>query len=396
MSLVTAKIVGRMIYCVGDTKITYAANTQSDADHVKASNPILDGCIKQYIFNGLLICFAGDVQSIEEDIQKYRSCLNVDEVVDIAIRRTDGYDVMVAEASPCRIITIKNREVREVIAGFIGDIDAFEAYQRYYHNPKTASLHQGCGTIHIFQIPEPSEGEPHDYLRMYGAMKEVATDKNISSVGGAIVTVATHKGKFQYMQYCDIFTDEVIIPKPGEPRSIGFGTKEGGGYAVEFSACNENSEVALRPAYFFLQGGFGVVFPEKSNSVSRAQFVKAGNPCQWAIASKAVLGEAVISGYLSLDHCGIEAEKLISKGDYYTALECYRFRLDAAKNGTANRAKLDRYYSGYYVCLFNTNSQMKALSEINELIANNPDFKNCKRYRDIMESTQKIGRANIV
>lgn len=190
------------------------------------------------------------------------------------------------------------------------------------------------------------------------------------------------------MMYCDVFTDEVITPEPGEGKTIGFGTTEGGGCAIEFSTCNEHDGLALLPTYYFLQGGFGVVFPSKSNAVSSAQFVRAENPCQWAKSTRALFGEAAISAYLSLDHCGIEGEKYIAEGDYANALICYELRLDSAKKFSESRAKLDRYFSGYYVCLFNTGNQAETLTEIKALAANNPDFENCKHYQNAMENAQ--------
>ncbi len=377
MSLVTAKIVGEHIYCVGDTKITYTNDDKS--------NPILSGSIKQYIFNNLLVCFAGCVYSFEQDIEKYRNCTSIDDVAEIATSRADEYELLVASCNPCRIIIIKDKSATEVNAGFIGDVGAFESYQKHYHDPKPPLHNPGTGEINIFQLPEPTTNGDH-YIQMYKAMKDVATDASIKSVGGAVITTATHKGFFQYMMYCDIYTDEVVISEPGESKPIGFGTKEGGGYAIEFSSCNENKGLALRPAYYFLQGGFGIVFPENVGEVSSARFIRAENPCQWALATRELLGEAVVSGYLSLDHCGIEAEKYIAIGNYAGALECYKLRLDIAKKFTGPRPKLDRYFSGYYVCLFNTGVQAKALSEISDLVENNPDFKNCNRYRDAMEN----------
>jgi len=380
MSLITAKVVGEHIYCIGDTKITYANDINS--------NPILSGSIKQYIFNNLLVCFAGCVYSFEQDIEKYRSCTSLEEITEIAVSKAIEYEVLAASFNPCRIIIVKNKSASEVKAGFIGDADAFNKYQNYYHASKQVLSTPDTGEIKIFQLPEPV-AENGDYVRMYKAMKDVATDAGIESVGGAVITTATHKGMFQYMMYCDIFTDEVVTPEPGETKTIGFGSKEGGGYAVEFSACNEHGGLALKPVYYFLQGGFGVVFPENVGAVSKARFIKAKNPCQWALETRDLLGEGVISGYLSLDHCGIEGEKNIAVGDYKKALDCYKLRLDSARKFSDYRPKLDRYFSGYYVCLFNTGFQAKALSEIKDLTANNHDFENRKRYQNAMENAIK-------
>jgi tetratricopeptide (TPR) repeat protein len=375
MTLVTVKIVGQNIYSVGDTKITYSNGI--------GSNPILNGSIKQYIFNNLLVCFAGCVYSFEQDIQKYRNCRSLEDVLKIAISNAVDYELLAASCNPCRIIIVKDRIVSDVNAGYIGDAMAFETYQKHYHEPKQQLNPPNTGEISIFRLPEPI-GEGDDYQRMYRAMKEVVSDASVESVNGAVITAAIHKGSFQYMMYCDIFTDEVVVPESGESKTIGFGTKEGGGCAVEFSTCNENHGLSLKPAYYFLQGGFGVVFPEKEDSVSNALLVHAENPCQWALATRDLLGEAVISGYLSIDHCGIEGEKYIAVGDFSRALDCYELKIDSARKFNDPIAKLDRYFFGYYVCLFNSGNQSLAIQEINTLVENNAGLENCKRYRDAM------------
>lgn len=377
MTLIVAKCVDGLIYCVGDTKITYANNDET--------NPILNGCLKEYIFNNLLVCFSGSVHSFEQDIEKYRNCRNIDDIVEIASGNASEYDLLVASTKPCRIVTVKDKSPEESAVCYIGDMEAFESYQKYYHNPKPILNDPGRGQINIFQLPEPVV-KSDDYVRMYQAFKEVVSESSVPSVNGAIVTTATHKGSFQYMMYCDIFTDEVVVPEPGESRTIGFGTKEGGGYSVEFSTCNERSGLGIKPAYYFLQGGFGILFLDEDNAVSKAHYVKALNPCHWALNTRKIVGEAVISGYLSLDHCGLAAENYIRNNDYVNALECYKLRIDSARKGNEDEKKLDRYFSGYYVCLFNAEDASRAIDEISDLIEKNPGFDNCKRYLAAMQN----------
>lgn len=166
MSLVTAKIVEEHIFCVGDTKITYATDINS--------NPILSGCIKQYLFNNLLICFAGSVYAFEQNIEKYRNYTTLGEVIEIAANSAIEYELLAASYNPCRIVIVKNKIVSEVTAGFIGDNDAFKQYQTHYHDPKQQFNAPGSGEINIFQLPEPAVNT-EDYTRMYKAMKEVVS-----------------------------------------------------------------------------------------------------------------------------------------------------------------------------------------------------------------------------
>ena len=376
MTLVVARIVDGQVYCVGDTQLTCANNDKA--------NPFLTGCIKQYVFNGLLVAFAGDVSAFECDIERFRKCWSIEDVVAIATKHAEHYDVLVASSAPSRIVTIKGMLPSETIVGFIGDSAAFEAFQRHFHNPQPEPLLPGQGSMKFMQHPEPLVGEGI-YGRIYQAMKDVISDESIASVSGAVITIATHRGSFQYMMYCDVFTDEVIIPESCDAKPIGFGTKEGGGYSVEFSASNELDKPALKPAYYFLQGGFGVVFPERHGKVSAAQYIQADNPCQWALETKKAVGEAVVSAFLTLDHCGIEGEKYLAQNDYPRALACFELRLDSARLGKEDRKKLDRYFCGYYVSRFNSTDQFSAMSELADLVASNPDFEMCATHLKKMQ-----------
>ncbi len=374
MSLIVAKAVDGHIYCMGDTKVTYKNEAKSE--------PILKGCLKQYIFNDLLICFAGCLHSFEEDIESYRGCTKVEEVVAIATRRAIKYEIMVAAPADNHITTIKNRSVSTSIAGFIGDHSGFEAYQMHYHHPQSLIFQPGYGEIRILRIPEPVS-DRLDYDRSYMALRSVIHDSGIQSVGGAIVSISTHQGTFQYMMYCDIFTDQVIVPESGQTKLIEFGSGEGGGCALEFSDIRNEDEEAF-PTFYFLQGGIGIVFPSKIGRTSEPTLVRAENPCAWALATREIFNRTAISGYLTLDHCGIEGEKKLAIGNFEGALEGYKLRLDAALRSDFTDPKIDMYLSGYYVSLFNSGFRDLAVSELGKILSTKMGLSRCSRYFELM------------
>lgn len=385
MTLIVAKHENDKIYCLGDSKITYKNTDQA--------NPFLSGCLKQYLIDDMMVGFAGDVASIESDFHMYKEARDCSEIIKIAEKyQKDKYEVITADNKVEKVYTIKNSITQESTVGFIGDSDAFSEYQKAYHQNPPIIIDPNHAQINIMQLPEPVY-KNDTYIRMYNAFKNVIQNATVKSVDGVIVTIAKHKGKLQYMMYCDIYSDDVAVPEPGEERIINFGSIEGGGYSVEFSSNNEFSEIGTIPAYYFLQGGFGIVFQGNDNHLMRPIFLRAPSPCYWALETKNAIGESVISGYLSLDHCGIAGEEYLRANNNVLALKCYELRLDAAKKGNASRPKLDRYFAGYYVSYFNCGNQELAIKDLSVLVNDNPDYSLCAR--NLMKMGKEWGQVYV-
>jgi hypothetical protein len=83
-------------------------------------------------------------------------------------------------------------------ADWIGDLDAFEAYQRAFHHlevPETTWI-EGVSPPRD-QLPDPAATEP--FIRMSLALHALQEDSSITSVGEAFVS-ANSKGRFRYEQ----------------------------------------------------------------------------------------------------------------------------------------------------------------------------------------------------
>lgn len=266
------------------------------------------------------------------------------------------------------------------MVGFIGDSEAFNAFQGYYHNytqQDGAQNEVGRATLQILKIPEPVK-ENDIYSSMYLALKQVIWDVNIPSVGGVIVPLCTDQGRFQYLVYADVVSDILNIDNfRYEPTPIEFGTAQGGGYSVEFCDDSPYGGEGKNVGLYFLQGGFGVVFPTGENGFRTAELIKAKNPAYWVLETTKRLGHGIWTGYLSEDHCGIAGEELLKEGKEQDALFCYELRKDS-KALIERPAVYDRYLAGYATAMFNCGMQDEAITILKTHIKTGMTSKRCK------------------
>lgn len=131
--------------------------------------------------------------------------------------------------------------------------------------------------------------------------------------------------------------------------------------------------------FYFLQGGFGVIFPPNSNELRRPRIVKAENPAFWVLNTSKEYGHGVASGYMTPDHCGIADESLMQNQNWKDALFCYELGKNA-KGLKERPAVFDRFMSGYSVAMFNTGRQSEAIALLESLLSENTSLPLCGEY----------------
>lgn len=375
MTLIMGRVKSGKIYIFGDTELTYYSKDRA--------NPFVEGCLKQYIINeNLAIAFSGTREHFESDCDRYLKCNDSNEIIEIALTsQSTGlkYDLLIGEVGYGKIRFVRNCKIYEAEAGYLGDRNAFNAFQKLYHTSSDnpfSPVEQGRAMIHFLQVPEPIL-EDEIFHRLYKCFKQVICDDKIKGVGGVIVPVCTNKGKFQYMTYADVVSDVLKIEEfRDEPKQIKFGTASGGGYSVDF--CNDApyGGQGREVGYYFLQGGFGVVFPRNEKGFRNAEIIKAKNPAYWVLETSKKFEHGITSIYLTEDHCGIAGEELLRKKRFRDALFCYELKKNLKT--LINRPKVrDRYIAGYATALFNSGKILVALNTLKSEIRENVNSPRC-------------------
>lgn len=387
MSLIVARTDGDNIYMMGDTELTYRNDN--------LSNPIIDGCLKQYIVHDqLAISFAGIREHFELIYKSFTKCKTGSDIVDIAINsQKKGYDfeLLVAEIGSKTITTIKEGSIQTATVGYIGSHQGFEKYQEYYHNYNSSdnySINAGRATMQFLQIPEPAE-DSGIYAKMYQCLKNVILDGRIEGVGGVVIPLCSHKGKFAYMIYADIVSDMLKISElTQQPKPISFGTAQGGACAIDFEHDEPFGGSGKEVGLYFLQGGFGVIFPESESGLRNAKLIKAKTQAYWILETKKELGHGIASSFLTSGHCGVAGEELLKAEKWQDALFIYELGIN--EKGLKEKSTYDRYIAGYGTALFNCGQQKKAIRFLEQETAQYPNLNYSTRMLQKMKSSSTL------
>lgn len=376
MSLIVGRADNGKIILLGDSKLTYKSHN---------SNPYLEGCLKLYIVNPqLAFGFAGIVEHFKEILPALLNAKDADTLIKAALSskkdKAFDFDLIVAQAGENELYLLKENQLSRSSVAYIGDKDGFEAYQKAYtlSEPGTQP-EEDRAYISIALQPEPQWND-NQYSRMTSAFNAVLKNEDIKSVDGILVPLCTHKGAFQYMTYVDAISDPFEITKvmnSGKP--IDFGTAEHGSFSIELCDTSPHGGSFKDIGFYFLQGGFGVIFPPDSSGLRRPKIVKALNPALWVLNTSKEYGHGVASGYMTPDHCGIAGESLMQELNWKDAFYCYELGKDA-KGLKERTAVFDRYMSGYAVSMFNVGQQKDAVALLEDLITENSSLPLCGEY----------------
>ncbi|WP_322090033.1 hypothetical protein [Burkholderia cenocepacia] len=362
MTLIVGRVNDGQAYMLGDTALTCSRGSNA--------NPILQGCLKQYIVaDTIAIGFAGNQPQFEEDVGRYLECSKVDEIVSIATesqRAGKDYELMVIEIGRPHLHMVKDGQVTESPAGFVGDPVAFKAFQAAFHARETSTeaLEPNKATMQFLRLPEPAQGDL--YSRLFDSLRSVIIDPKIPSVGGIVVPLCSDSGNFRYINYADVTSDPLYLEEWGpEPKPIRFGTDKGGGYAMEFGDDRPRGGTGRNIGIYFLQGGFGAAFPDTSSRLRSPHLVRAPNPAYWTLNTERLLGQGIASSFLTSDHCGFTGEELLQLERWQDADFVYQLR-DNLSDFAERPELLERYVVGRCIAKFNNDKQILAITELAE------------------------------
>lgn len=257
MSLVVARRWGSMIVLASDTHAT---------DDHGAGNRFLEGIVKIRILNeDICIAFAGRLFWAEKALSEIDALPNLshDAVVSVLerVHNESGslvdFIVAVGRVTP-RLIEIKEGGSREVIAAWVGSQPAFAKFQSLAAEP--CPLEPGpinTAKFEMFRLPEGHDARNGEYSSIIQRMRAVIDDPDYPEVGGFVVPVALHKGRFEFMDYATVLTNPIRFDLMPSEFVVTFGTAEEGGYAFNLMGGKPSTAVL---AIYALQGRCGAAF----------------------------------------------------------------------------------------------------------------------------------------
>jgi hypothetical protein len=362
LTLVVGRIFNGKTYIFADTALTSPLH--------KRLNPYTDGCLKCYIVrDDLALAFSGVEAAFKDACATLLSMHSSNEIIEYAKKaQAEGWEVeiLVAEAGRGELTTVKDGLENKSLTGFLGDAQAFNSFQQYLNAPDSIFGTHPDDTVQmgIFRLPEPLL-QDEIYGRMFDSFKAVIEDVAHPTVGGAVIPLCTHNGVFQYLNYATVFSPFNKTMLDGQP--IPFGTAVNGGYAVEL--CTDKD--AKEPGFYFLQGGFGLLFPRQDSGFRGASVLQAEGPAYFVLEAGKVLQYQILSCYTTPDTFGIAGASLYALGRYDDALKCYEIGngYEALRKRPLVR---DRYIGQFAAALYACGDKDKAISILRRCIAEQP------------------------
>jgi Tetratricopeptide repeat len=313
----------------------------TDPENGQRSRP-LEGLIKTVVLSDkLAVSFAGSLYWAEKALAEVddarKGAVDVQVLVDILSRVHEmsgrKTDFLIAEAGNTPgLIEVKNGRAHSVVASWLGSWHGFERFQGF----ATGALlpkRQPTNTVafEVFKVPEASPGEVcESYSGLVNAMRSVIDDETIPEVGGFVVPVGIHDGRFAYMHYATVLTNPIAFDKMPPEFVVHFGTVEEGGYG--FNLIADRTSGAKGMAVYALQGKYGVAFTPQRGLLRPTPFTDV-SPLEFeeAVASELSLDIACMFTQPE-EHCS-RALALADAGNIVGAL-------DEADRAIARSAKL--------------------------------------------------------
>jgi hypothetical protein len=376
MTLVIGRVQQGQVFLLGDSQLSITKPRQGTEEF---PNPFIAGYLKQYVLTDTLaLAFAGNVDHFELAASDLRACTSLADAIRVsqnAQERGLDFEVVLADGEQKSLVSVKESVVQKSPATWIGDAKAFNFFQQHFYTNTLDDTPVGRAHIRVLRLPQPVTDEQL-YDRLYSTFRRIVFDSTIPAVGGLIVPLCTHQGNFEYMSYVDVVSDVYEwADLKSDVVTIEFGTAAGGGYSVELTT-GEGKGRDSNLGYYFLQGGFGVVFPEGPNGLRKAKLLRASNPAEWVLKTEDELGQPLKSMYMTGDHCGLLGEQYLKVSDYSTAVRCYALGKDD-KQLLRHPSKRDRYFAGYATALFNAGARDEAISMLLAEVARKPGTTHC-------------------
>ena len=256
MTLVVANRVSRGIRLVGDSKIT---------DRNAILRGKLTGALKIVILEPrVCVAFSGGVHRGIDAIRRLharktivlKKRLDSSDVQDVLSEAAhdSGVEFLVATVAPKSLMRVRAGEVMSADQLWIGDHDAFEAYQRHFHEPSGMAFRAHAESAEeeaffeqvarsrgreVFQGHGLDAAEQEDFNLVAGmsqAMDDVIADPSVSTVDGFPVHVKGDDERgFRYQSRAAQFGGFPQTLPPGVETPLRFGKPaSAGGYSYAY------------------------------------------------------------------------------------------------------------------------------------------------------------------
>jgi hypothetical protein len=275
MTLIVARRTGNALTIVGDTHWT----------DVRSGLPVaaLRGVIKSVVLAPhFTVSFAGDLRLAGEALitctREWYWRVDRAELIKrflAAHRECDGaIDFILAFDAPCELVCIKHGCARNVNSAWIGDFEAFEAFQKALLSPGSQAPLSTL-TVEIDEIRSHSDAPPDLAQRMRRAMQEVISSASLSSVSGFPVVVGSTAQDLRYLEYVFSQTAPIDLEAIGDAEPMPLGTAAAGQYTFYF-VFGHNGRACF-PVLYFAEGGFGAAFGVAADGILRAARFRAAS-----------------------------------------------------------------------------------------------------------------------
>jgi len=239
MSLVIARFSKLGVRLYSDSQVT---------DPSQPRNDLIPGRLKLIILDpNTCIGFAGRLNAAIDAIREVAKLGPSSAIIEKLVTFHRGC----GEAVDFIVATLQPRSLHKISAGqhytggkqyWIGDSDGIKEFEKRFQKLRTPAIDDEDAAV---------AGQ------MYQAFNSVVSDRAVSTVGGILFSVVTHKGAFLYAPAANVFYPSQDIPS-GVPTALRFGGSAEGGYAYSIYSPLEPGVPAA--GVYFLQGRCGVLY----------------------------------------------------------------------------------------------------------------------------------------
>jgi hypothetical protein len=247
MTLIIARTTASNIRIAADMRVLSAHETRRGFPIVvlKAITPHPNTCF----------CFAGSVPAGITAIRSVATRREADleaavaQLLDAHVRSERAVDFLVAQKDPQELIRIASGSAESVSASFIGDVSAYDAYQRYFHELPVRDLPRDTHRAEDFATAS----------KMQQAMSTLIRNADAASVGEAYVSVDCAEAGFRYAPRAMLQGGfgKQLIPS-GIATAVQFGSAATGGFGYSLLVPDAPGVPVL--GIHFFQGRLGLLY----------------------------------------------------------------------------------------------------------------------------------------
>jgi hypothetical protein len=262
-------VVGR----ISDGKICLISDTATNSELKLSSCPYTEGCLKTYVINNrVAIAFANSVDAFKSKCAELLSINNPLEIVQFALneQRTEWpVELMVAEIGTKYLWIVKNGKCIESSSGFLGDIEAYSEYQKYFLPSIQINHASNLSKINKNLEVENNRNSFEFMMSMDAAFSKVIHDPKFPNVAGGLLRLRNVDQKFQFAESLYLVGPPIDMNKLKVGSNIHFGNAQNGGFSIQIIS----GEDRVNPYMLFQFGNFKVLFPPDENGFRGALLV---------------------------------------------------------------------------------------------------------------------------